>query len=68
MANPFYTAEHEAFREVMRRFVAKEIEPYAHEWDEAGEFPRELYRRPPRSGCWAWDFRRNMAASPPTSS
>lgn len=45
MKSPFYTAEHEAFREVMRRFVAKEIEPYAHEWDEAGEFPRELYRK-----------------------
>jgi len=26
----------------MRRFVAKEIEPFAHEWDEAGELPRAL--------------------------
>ena len=43
--SPFYTAEHEAFRDVMRRFVSREIEPYAHEWDEAGEFPRELYRQ-----------------------
>ena len=43
--SPFYTAEHEAFRDVMRRFVTREIEPYAHEWDEAGEFPRELYRK-----------------------
>jgi acyl-CoA dehydrogenase len=41
--SPFYNADHEAFRDVMRRFVAREIEPYAHEWDEAGEFPRELY-------------------------
>ena len=38
MASPFYTAEHEAYREVVRRFVEKEIEPYAHEWDEAGGF------------------------------
>jgi acyl-CoA dehydrogenase len=45
MAHPFYTAEHEAFREQVRRFVAREIEPYAHEWDEAGEFPRDLYRK-----------------------
>src|SRR3954462_4429539 len=43
--SPFYTAEHEAFRDVMRRFVSRGIEPYAHEWDEAGEFPRELYRK-----------------------
>jgi len=45
MKSPFYTAEHEAFREVMRRFVAREIEPYAHQWDEAGEFPRSLYAK-----------------------
>ena len=30
MGSPFYTAEHEAYREVVRRFVEKEIEPYAH--------------------------------------
>ena len=35
--------EHEAFRRSIRRFVEKEIEPYATQWDEAGEFPRELY-------------------------
>ena len=45
MKSPFYTAEHDAFRTVMRRFVEKEIEPFAHEWDEAGEFPRALYRK-----------------------
>jgi acyl-CoA dehydrogenase len=43
--SPFYGAEHEAFRETMRRFVAKEIEPFATQWDEAQEFPRELYRK-----------------------
>ncbi|MEA2839196.1 MAG: acyl-CoA dehydrogenase [Methylobacteriaceae bacterium] len=43
--SPFYGQEHAAFRETVRRFVAKEIEPFAAEWDEAGEFPRELYRK-----------------------
>jgi len=42
-SNPFYTEEHEAFRDSVRRFVANEIEPHAAEWDEAGTFPRELY-------------------------
>ncbi len=68
MANPFYTGEHEAFREVMRRFVAREIEPFAHQWDEEGEFPRELYAKHPRSGCSGSVFPRNMAGPPPTSS
>ena len=65
MASPFYTAEHEAYREVVRRFVKKEIEPYAHEWDEAGGFPRVLYekaaaigpeRRPDALYCAILDF------------
>lgn len=42
--SPFYTPEHEAFRQTVRRFVEKEIEPFAAQWDEAGEFPRALYR------------------------
>ena len=41
--SPFYTEEHHAFRETMRRFVAREIEPHVNDWDEAGTFPRELY-------------------------
>ncbi len=44
-ASPFYTADHEAFRDTLRRFVSREIAPYVDEWDEAGEFPRELYRK-----------------------
>ena len=34
--SPYYTEEHEAFRDTMRRFVKKEIEPNAARWDEAG--------------------------------
>ena len=45
LRSPFYQPEHEAFRETLRRFVSKEIEPYADAWDEAETFPRELYRR-----------------------
>src|SRR3954463_3263615 len=54
--SPFYTAEHEAFRDVMRRFVSREIEPHAHEWDEAGEFPRELYRKASEIGLLGLGF------------
>lgn len=43
--SPYYTEEHEAFRDLVRRWVAKEVEPFAAQWDEAGEFPRELYRK-----------------------
>jgi acyl-CoA dehydrogenase len=56
MKSPFYTAEHDAFREVMRRFVEREIEPYAHQWDEAGEFPRKLYVKAAEIGLLGLGF------------
>ena len=65
MASPFYTAEHEAFRDVVRRFVDegdRALRP-SNGTRRAG-FRASSTRRPPRSGCWAWAFRRNMAAPP----
>jgi acyl-CoA dehydrogenase len=56
MASPFYTAEHEAYRDVARRFVEKEIAPYAHEWDEAGGFPRVLYEKAAAIGLLGLGF------------
>jgi acyl-CoA dehydrogenase len=44
--NPaYYRPDHLDLRETLRRFVAKEITPHASDWDEAGTFPRELYRK-----------------------
>ncbi|MGA8891884.1 MAG: acyl-CoA dehydrogenase family protein [Anaeromyxobacteraceae bacterium] len=40
-----FTAEHDAFRRVVREFCEKELAPHARTWDERGEFPRELFRR-----------------------
>ncbi|HVP68474.1 MAG TPA: acyl-CoA dehydrogenase family protein [Anaeromyxobacteraceae bacterium] len=36
---------HGAFRRTVREFCEKELAPHALAWDEAGEFPRELFRR-----------------------
>src|SRR5215217_6546999 len=44
MPNPF-TEEHEAFRRTVRAFVDKEMAPYGLEWDRAGIFPRELFKK-----------------------
>ncbi|CCE03243.1 acyl-CoA dehydrogenase family protein [Bradyrhizobium sp. STM 3809] len=54
--SPFYTAEHEAFRDVIRRFVDKEIAPFANAWDEAGEFPRALYAKAAEIGLLGLGF------------
>ena len=42
---PPFTEEHEALRESLRSFVEKEIRPHAPEWEEAEEFPLELFTR-----------------------
>ena len=41
----FYNESHHAWREEVKKFVAKEIAPFVEEWEEAGEFPKELYKK-----------------------
>ncbi|MBV8445725.1 MAG: acyl-CoA dehydrogenase family protein [Candidatus Dormibacteraeota bacterium] len=40
-----FTAEHDALRETIRDFVAKELRPHADEWEEAEQFPDSVFRR-----------------------
>ena len=42
---PPFTEEHQELRETVRRFVEKEIAPNVMEWEEARQFPRELFDR-----------------------
>jgi acyl-CoA dehydrogenase len=37
--------DRDAFRATLRRFVDRELLPHIDAWEEAGEFPRELYAR-----------------------
>lgn len=43
--SPYFTEEHEALRDQVRRFVETEIKPHALAWEEAGFVPREVLRR-----------------------
>jgi len=43
MENPFDTEERQSFRETIKRYVEKELKPYANEWDEAGDFPWRIH-------------------------
>jgi acyl-CoA dehydrogenase len=52
----FETEEHRALREQVRRFAASAIGPYAHAWEEANEFPRELYRAAAEAGFLATGY------------
>ena len=43
--DPYFTPEHELFRDQIRRFVETEIKPHAEPWEETGSIPREVLRR-----------------------
>jgi acyl-CoA dehydrogenase len=46
----YFDEEHEMIRQATRKFVQAEIAPFVDEWEEAGEFPRELYRKAAAAG------------------
>ena len=43
ISNPYLTPEHGEWRTQLRRFIDREIMPYAAEWDEAGKIPDKLW-------------------------
>ncbi len=45
MLTTFFREEHEIFRKTLRDFVSKELAPYTTAWEEAEEFPREVFKR-----------------------
>jgi len=63
--NPvYYSDEHLALRESVRRFVASEITPHVAAWDEAGGFPRELYRKAADVGLLGLGFPEEYGGTP----
>ncbi|MDH3211336.1 MAG: acyl-CoA dehydrogenase family protein [Myxococcales bacterium] len=59
----FETDEHRALREQARRFASHEIAPHANEWEEAEEFPRELYPRLAKSGLLGIAYPEDLGGS-----
>ena len=45
MENVYLTPEHELLRDQVARFVAREVEPHASQWERDGCVPREVLRR-----------------------
>lgn len=64
MASPYYTAEHEAFREQVRRFVESEITPHIQNWEDAGAVPRDLYRRCAEHGLLGLGYAEELGGTP----
>ncbi|MGC7101469.1 acyl-CoA dehydrogenase family protein [Amycolatopsis lurida] len=45
MRREVFTEDHEAFRESVREFVAKEVVPRYEEWERAGRLPRGVFEQ-----------------------
>lgn len=54
MRCPFETQERTAFRDSFRKFVAKEITPFAAQWDEDGAFPWEIHEKAGALGLYGF--------------
>ena len=49
-SHPFLTADHESFRQQVRRFVEREIAPHVDRWEAEQSLPRELHRKAADAG------------------
>ena len=50
MQRQIFTPEHDAFREMVRAFIAKEITPYHDQWERDGIVSREVWLAAGRAG------------------
>ena len=41
----YFSKAHDMVRKSVREFIRKEVLPFIDDWEEAGEFPRELYKK-----------------------
>lgn len=51
-----YTAEHNIFRESLRKFLDREIVPHIEEWEEAGIVPRSAWKKIGEQGFLCTDI------------
>lgn len=53
-----------AFRDGVRAWVDAEVAPFVREWDEAGSFPHELYRRAAQMGLLQLGYPEHLGGTP----
>ncbi len=58
-----YSDEHEAFRLTVRQFVARELKPHVARWEEAEEFPRELFFKAAELGLFGLKYEARYGGS-----
>ncbi|MCU0443539.1 MAG: acyl-CoA dehydrogenase family protein [Microscillaceae bacterium] len=52
----YFTEEHEAFRQSLRQFLAKEVSPFIDEWEKNEYIPKEIWRKMGAMGYWGLNY------------
>lgn len=60
----YFSPDHEQFRAALRDFMAKEVTPNINDWDEAGTFPRDLYRKMAELGATGLGYPEEYGGTP----
>lgn len=60
----YFGPDHEALRRTVREFIAREVAPHINAWDEAGGFPRELYRKAGAIGLLGIGYPEELGGTP----
>ena len=55
MRRDIFTSEHEAFRDLVRSFIAREITPYHEQWERDGAVSRDVWLAAGRTGLLGID-------------
>ena len=55
MRRDIFTGEHDAFRDMVRSFIAKEIAPFHQQWERDGQVSREVWLAAGRAGLLGID-------------
>jgi acyl-CoA dehydrogenase len=63
LGRAIYTPEDEALRDQIIRFCENEIAPHGEAWEEAGGFPRELYKKAGDAGVLGLGFSEEYGGS-----
>ncbi|TYO93304.1 acyl-CoA dehydrogenase family protein [Desulfallas thermosapovorans] len=50
MALDLYSGDYKLFRDSFRKFLQAEVIPHYHEWEEAGQIPREVWQKAGENG------------------
>ncbi|MEU5397875.1 acyl-CoA dehydrogenase family protein [Streptomyces sp. NPDC005963] len=67
MKRSIYTQEHEAFRAMIRDFIAKEVAPHFEQWEKDNLVDRDLFRKLGALGVMGFDIPEEYGGSGDTS-